>query len=888
HSDGSFRDVLLTAAPVQMNDPSAGVIVVIEDITESKKVQEALRAAETRYRMLFENSPDGVVILDPDTARPLEFNETVCRQLGYSREEFARLSLADYEVSETPEAVKAHISKIMREGRSDFETRHRTRQGEIRNIFVTAQLINVMGKPVYYCVWRDITDLKKAEEELRLHSEILEHMDEAVYLVRVEDGVIVYTNPRFEMMFGYSHNELLGKNVSIVNAPAENSPEAAAKKILGVLEEKGFWQGEVRNIKKDGTVFWCYANVSVFVHPRYGKVCVSIHTDITARKLAEESLRASETAFRELFESISSGVAIYDVKNDGSSAADYIVKDFNKAALSWEKRDKKDVVGKSLAELRPNIDKFGIIPVFKNVWQTGVPEYYPAKMYIDKNFSNWYENHVYRLSSGEIVAVFDDVTNFKKTEEELRLSLEWLGVAQRASNAGFWDWDMISGKLTWSVEFYTLFGLDANAGASFDIWLKVLHPDDREAAMERIDRSIKEHLPLENEYRIFLPVGGERWISSVGKTFYRESGEPERMCGICIDITERKKAEAELMESREYLNALINTIADPIFVKDRRHRFVLVNDAFCKLTGRKPEEQIGKADYDFFPKEQVDVFLQYDEQVFNTGESSMNEESITGGGGSVSTILTQKSLYTDKKGNKYIVGVIRDITYMKDLEQKERLAQLGRLVADMAHEVSNPLMIISGNAQLSLMEDIANDKVKENLSIIMKESQRAKDIIQRLLKFSRPSKGEIKEVDINKIVEAVCGIVEHQFSLINVTVNKSLAQGLPLVMFDEQQMHEVLMNLINNAKDAMPGGGMIEVRTSVDRDKVRIDIKDSGCGMSEEVRLKVFEPFFTTKEKGTGLGLSICNSIILAHKGELKVESRVGKGTVFSIILPGG
>jgi two-component system sporulation sensor kinase C len=109
-----------------------------------------------------------------------------------------------------------------------------------------------------------------------------------------------------------------------------------------------------------------------------------------------------------------------------------------------------------------------------------------------------------------------------------------------------------------------------------------------------------------------------------------------------------------------------------------------------------------------------------------------------------------------------------------------------------------------------------------------------------------------------------------------------------VVKIDEQQMHEVLMNLFNNAKDAMPGGGAIEIRTSCDQNKVKIAVKDSGCGMTEEVRSKIFEPFFTTKEKGTGLGLSICYSIIRTHNGELKAESQVGKGTIFSIILPGG
>ena len=133
---------------------------------ERRQAEEALREAETRYRLLFENSPDGVVILEPETARLLEVNETACRQLGYSREEFAGLSISDIEALETREDTRSRIANVMHEGRNDFETLHRTRLGEIRNIRVTAQVIEILGRPVYHCVWRDITEQKQAEGAL--------------------------------------------------------------------------------------------------------------------------------------------------------------------------------------------------------------------------------------------------------------------------------------------------------------------------------------------------------------------------------------------------------------------------------------------------------------------------------------------------------------------------------------------------------------------------------------------------------------------------------------------------------------------------------------------------------------------------------------------------
>ncbi|HEX9094343.1 MAG TPA: PAS domain S-box protein [Coriobacteriia bacterium] len=170
------------------------------DITERKHAEEALRYAEARLRLLFEKDPDGIVILDPVTARPVEFNEAAHRQLGYTREEFARLSMSEIEVEETPEQTRAHIDAVIRDGRSDFETRHRTKEGEIRNVYVTAQTIEVAGQSVYHCSWRDVTDRAREHEQLSLAlsvtDAVLESVDSGVLVVGI-DGKTLRTNRKF-------------------------------------------------------------------------------------------------------------------------------------------------------------------------------------------------------------------------------------------------------------------------------------------------------------------------------------------------------------------------------------------------------------------------------------------------------------------------------------------------------------------------------------------------------------------------------------------------------------------------------------------------------------------------------------------------------------------
>ena len=172
--------------------------------------------------------------------------------------------------------------------------------------------------------------LKKSDDLLRLHAEIITNMAEGVYLVDYKDSKILFTNPRFEHMFGYSPGEMLGKDVSIVNAPTDKTPEETAREIMEELYNSGEWHGEVNNIKKDGTAFWCYANVSVFDHHQYGKVLVSVHSDITERKQAEERFRKGEEQSKKYLEAIDSmGMGIFIVDSN------YHIRHMNKTMIKW-------------------------------------------------------------------------------------------------------------------------------------------------------------------------------------------------------------------------------------------------------------------------------------------------------------------------------------------------------------------------------------------------------------------------------------------------------------------------------------------------------------------------------------------------------------------------
>lgn len=224
------------------------------------------------------------------------------------------------------------------------------------------------------------------------------------------------------------------------------------------------------------------------------------------------------------------------------------------------------------------------------------------------------------------------------------------------------------------------------------------------------------------------------------------------------------------------------------------------------------------------------------------------------------------------------------------LIQSEKMAAFGQLGAGIAHEVKNPLAGILGYVQLSLRKVEGDSPVHGNLKIIEKETKRCKAIIDNLMKFARQEKVSFETLDINRVVEDTAALMDHQLGIHQVRLEKELAPDMPKVMGNANMIQQVLMNLMINAEQAMEGNpGQIRLSTSLSSSgRIEIRVSDTGPGIPKEIQAKLFEPFFTTKPagKGTGLGLSVTYGIIKEHKGDIRVESEPGRGSMFIIELP--
>jgi signal transduction histidine kinase len=225
------------------------------------------------------------------------------------------------------------------------------------------------------------------------------------------------------------------------------------------------------------------------------------------------------------------------------------------------------------------------------------------------------------------------------------------------------------------------------------------------------------------------------------------------------------------------------------------------------------------------------------------------------------------------------------------LVQSEKLSAFGQLSAGIAHEVKNPLAGILGHAQLCLRKLSEDDPMHNHLNIIQHETKRCTEIISNLMKFARQEKVEYEPTDLNDVIKHGMAIVDHQLSLNQVKIQMNLADNLPEINGNPNQLQQVLMNFAINAQQALDGKpGVVRLTTSkTDDGDVLLVFADNGPGIPENIRHKIFEPFFTTKPagKGTGLGLSVTYGIIKDHNGEITIESELGTGTAFVMKFPG-
>jgi PAS domain S-box-containing protein len=787
-----------------------------QDITDQIKANQALQESEQNLSRAQEIGHLGNWVWDVP-ANILRWSEEIYHIFGVPRDfDLNYDNIQSIIHPDDREWNNRLVENFLSSGSSiEYEFRIIRPGGEVRYILQKAEISrDDQGSPLTaFGIMQDITERKTAElalqESERKYRFLIDNVRDIVWQT-TPDLTFTYLSPAAETLTGYSPAELTG--TSLLDILTESSRRVVRERLRKGGEELS---GGSRNIAtvieieilhKDGSPRWFEVSSSAATGPA-GTLdgFQGITRDISDRKKTQTALIESEVRFRDLFNNMGAGVAIYEVADNGE---DFIIKDINQAAERIDKIKKEDIVGRRVLEVFPGIVEFGLFAVFQRVARTGIAESHPVSLYRDNRISGWRKNFVYKLMSGEVVALYEDVTEKRqaeeaeresnrkyaelfelgseaiflienetgtlleanaaasemygysrdeflrmkntdlsaeteetrkvttespqgqvqvplryhrrkdgtvfpveilgrffswnnrpvhiaairditkrmKTEEELRATREWLGIALLAARAGTWDWDFPTGRLNWSPEFFELFGLPAGATASFETWLTAVHPDDREPAQKTIDQSVKDHTPLWNEYRIIQPRSGDvRWIGAWGSTAYNDAGEPLRMSGICIDITERKTAEAALRESELRYRSVVENAAEGITViQDGKLQYA--NTRLQEMVQAGPEEFVNLPFTGFVhPDDRALVTERYQRRMSGEDVPPHYDFRIVAKNGNVIWVQLSavRIVWNDKPGT---LNFLMDITERKQAEEIRKAYQ-SRL--DSAMEIGN-------------------------------------------------------------------------------------------------------------------------------------------------------------------------------------------------------
>jgi PAS domain S-box-containing protein len=477
-------------------------------------------------------------------------------------------------------------------------------------------------------------------------------------------------------------------------------------------------------------------------------------------------------------------------------------------------------------------------------------------------------------------------------DEQAERTQDWLTKALDAGRVGVWDLDLTTGEVRWSDGVGPLYGVAPGTfGGTYEAFLERVHPDDRDRVQATVRRTMVDGGDYEIEHRILESDGGVRWMHGSGRGLCDEQGRMVRIAGVVFDVTESRTAD----EERRLYSLIVERATDFMGLCTLDGRLIYINDAGLRMVGlRDLAEARTKRVRDLLTPQGVQLSLESElTSVLEKGHWEGAGQLVHIPTGKRVDVETTSFLVVDPTTSQpFCLGTIRrDVTERRALEEQLRQSQkmdvVGHLAAGIAHDFNNLLTIIAGTSEFLLRRGVLDKDARACIEEIDAASQRAAALTRQLLAFGRQQVLSPRVLDVNEVVRETSKLLARLLPT-SVEMELSLDADVLAVYVDRSVLEQVLLNLVVNARDAMPEGGTLTIRTGLDGGHVLLVVGDTGIGMTSEVRARAFDPFFTTKAAGhgTGLGLSTVYGLVHQSGGDVSVESSPGAGAVFTVRLP--
>jgi PAS domain S-box-containing protein len=512
------------------------------------------------------------------------------------------------------------------------------------------------------------------------------------------------------------------------------------------------------------------------------------------------------------------------------------------------------------------------------------------------------------------VRITEKTSKLQNTSLQLIEKQNLLEKGQELGQLGSWEYDADLNVFTCTEMGNRIYGIPNGYAAKYELFLKRIHPDDREYFDQEWKTALKKGT-LNVEHRIVIN-GAIKWVIEKAEMEFDEEGKAVRGVGFTQDITERKKAASALKESEDKFKSLVEKSINGIFTLNDQQEFTFVNQACCKILGCLENELMGSSFQKLLSDESQQLVIdRYKKRQQGEQVPSRYEFSIVRKSGEKRMVETSSTVMHNREGKPVTIAHLSDITERKiveeqrleletQLSQKHKMEAVGYMAGGMAHNFNNNLGIILGNVELSLMKQPPSSEVIPLLKNAKIAVERSRDLIMKIITYSRQGIQQKAPMHLTTITDETISLLR---STLPTTVALQTTYGpdchATLINADASQIQAVLINLCNNAIQAMQEKGELKIQLEpaelTQRDipaqydclpgrYAKLSVQDSGCGMAAEMLDKIFDPFYTTKEahEGAGMGLATVQGIVAQHGGFIKVNSVPDQGTTFNLYFP--